>query len=615
MDKQMTLNGKGSPLVSTRSTRRDLAGIALAVTAVAAAGLWAALLRTADPSGITDLGLIAVLPPLGYAALALLIVSFTLAVRREKISNPLLLLHVVLLIICLYGAAYLVEGQPRTAVAWKLSGIMDQVMDHGAVDPARDAFQNWPGFFILVAFLTSAAGLESPLALAGWAPVGFSLLYLGPLVLLLRAATRNRRLVWLGVWFFYLSNWIGQDYLAPQALGYFYYLLVLGVLLNWFQSDAATLEATTNKLRFLPKRLAKALKPWLGAEPAGDRFIGRGRPQAGLLLVLGTYMVVMAPSHQLSPVALLASITALVVFGRISPRGLPIFLGVLVLAYISYMTVPYLDGHLENFTEPFGDLGSNVNENVIARLRGSPEHVLVVVFRIYASLVIWLIAGVGIIRRQRHGFRDTSFLLLAGVPFGLLALQTYGGELLLRTFLLSLPFVAFFMGGLLGPRPRTKLPPAASIGLIALSAVLGTSFFLTRYGNERMDYFTANEVEAVRYLYAHAEPGSQFVAGSSSLPWRYEGYNVYRYTTIERTVRTNDMETLMDTMQRRGVPRSYLVLTRSQQAAGELYIGWELGAWERFVRTVSESPDFQLVYSNPDAKIFILAEQAASIQP
>src|SRR5688572_19645281 len=185
MDKQMTLNGKGSPLVSTRSTQRDLAGIALAVTAVAAAGLWAALLRTADPSGITDLGLIAVLPPLGYAALALLLVSFTLAVRREKISNPLLLLHVVLLIICLYGAAYLVEGQPRTAVAWKLSGIMDRVMAHGAVGPARDAFQNWPGFFILVAFLTWAAGLESPLALAGWAPVGFGLLYLGPLVLLL----------------------------------------------------------------------------------------------------------------------------------------------------------------------------------------------------------------------------------------------------------------------------------------------------------------------------------------------------------------------------------------------------------------------------------------------
>ena len=32
---------------------------------------------------------------------------------------------------------------------------------------------------------------------------------------------------------FLLANWPGQDYFAPQALGYFLYLLTIGILLTW----------------------------------------------------------------------------------------------------------------------------------------------------------------------------------------------------------------------------------------------------------------------------------------------------------------------------------------------------------------------------------------------
>src|SRR5829696_6174425 len=161
-----------------------LAALSLTLAPLAATFVWVQVLRGADTDRISDLGLITAIPPVAYVALFVLMVSFAIAINQERLSKPILLLHVVLLIFCLYGAAMVVEGQPRTAIAWKLVGIMDQVMNYGSVDANKDAFQNWPGFFILVGFISRLAGIESPLVLAAWAHVFFNLLYLGPLLFL-----------------------------------------------------------------------------------------------------------------------------------------------------------------------------------------------------------------------------------------------------------------------------------------------------------------------------------------------------------------------------------------------------------------------------------------------
>ena len=87
---------------------------------------------------------------------------------------------------------------------------------------------------MLSAFLTQITGLDSGLDLIGWAPVAFNLLYLPPLLLVFRAASKDWRVVWLAAWIFYITNWIGQDYYSPQAFAYFLYLVILGVLLTWF---------------------------------------------------------------------------------------------------------------------------------------------------------------------------------------------------------------------------------------------------------------------------------------------------------------------------------------------------------------------------------------------
>jgi hypothetical protein len=164
---------------------------------------------------------------------------------------------------------------------------------------------------------------------------------------------------------------------------------------------------------------------------------------------------------------------------------------------------------------------------------------------------------------------------------------------------------AFFPTSASGRSWRT----AAAITLFSL--LLMAAFLFTRYGNERMDYFTHEEVAAVEHLYEIAEPGSQLLAGTGTLPWRYQDYNNYRYVIVQRHVRTNTLERIVNIMQDKAYPGAYLILTRSQEASAELFIGWEPGTWERFEQAIFASDQFRLIYANEHAAIFVLNEEDA----
>ena len=47
-----------------------------------------------------------------------------------------------------------------------------------------------------------------------------------------RGLTRNKRLIWLALWFFFIINWVGQDYFSPQAMAYVLYLACIGLLIR-----------------------------------------------------------------------------------------------------------------------------------------------------------------------------------------------------------------------------------------------------------------------------------------------------------------------------------------------------------------------------------------------
>ncbi len=52
----------------------------------------------------------------------------------------------------------------------------------------------------------------------------------------LRGVTRNERVLWTASLLFVLGNWVGQDYLSPQAFGFALSLVVIGLCLRCARS-------------------------------------------------------------------------------------------------------------------------------------------------------------------------------------------------------------------------------------------------------------------------------------------------------------------------------------------------------------------------------------------
>ena len=197
------------------------------------------------------------------------------------------------------------------------------------------------------------------------------------------------------------------------------------------------------------------------------------------------------------------------------------------------MAVAYFKGHLASLTSNVGAVEQNVQTSVGGRLHGSPDHLLVLYARLAMTAAVWGLAFLGAIRAYRHHRFSFTYALLACSPFALMALQPYGGEILLRTYLFSLPFIALFAALLFYAGRAAASRSWITTALVGVAtSTLMVGFLVTRYGNERMDYFTPQELSAVRYATKTARPGSVLLATTSSLPWKLERYEQFHYKVL-----------------------------------------------------------------------------------
>src|SRR5947199_4701447 len=110
--------------------------------------LWLVSLKDLHIQRMNDLGLISVLPVPTMVAIALVIAGFCLLLHGRPPNQPALLLHVLVLIVMLYGIPMFVEQEPHGFVTWRHIGITEYILRTGRVDPGLNAYYDWPGFFI-----------------------------------------------------------------------------------------------------------------------------------------------------------------------------------------------------------------------------------------------------------------------------------------------------------------------------------------------------------------------------------------------------------------------------------------------------------------------------------
>ncbi|HLJ66470.1 MAG TPA: hypothetical protein VKX16_03820 [Chloroflexota bacterium] len=581
--------------------------------------IWGLSLPSVDLSHMTDIGLISVLPGAVFLAIGLVNLSFALTLRQQRLQTWLILLHIGILILMLYGVTMFVEqGVPRFAATWKHIGITDYVLNSGNVNPNIDAYFNWPGFFILSAFVTKITGFSSSEGLVLWAPVFYNVLYLGPLYGIFTSATGDRRLVWLGIWLFYLTNWVGQDYFSPQGLDYFLYLVVIAIVVTWFKSTSRWPNPAMG--RYL--RALGPLRRWgerLLAPPDAPNAHSTALQRLSLIVIAVVLMAITVPSHQLTPFATFTALTGLALFNRSSLRFMPVLLMVLTGTWISYMTENFLSGHLGMVAGHVGQVSATVNQNVTDRIHGSSDHVLVVLTGVVLSLAIWGLAGLGVVRSLRERYWDLTLVLLAVAPFTLILLQAYEGELVLRIYLFALPAVIFFAAALFFTTPRTGRSWMTTVAIVAVCELLAIGFFLSRYGNERMDHFTPAEIAAVKQLYRIAPPHSLLLAGSDNIPWRFANYATETTESLDDPSvvpsaavmgSTGHLTAVVaDLMANPRYRRSFFIITRSEKAYVNLFRVFPEYTLDDLESSLDRSRTFRVVYRNADAIIYTLEAQ------
>jgi hypothetical protein len=582
----------------------------IAVLAVAMAA-WGASLGAAEMPRMAGLGLLNAMPPTYFVAFALLLAGFVVAVSRRVISPALLAMYVVALILVIHGTTPLLYDEPRYPWTFTHLGVINFIADGGAVDRHVDIYNNWPGFFALNAWLSRVTGV-SPAAYAEWAQVFFNLANVAAVRFALRGVTADERLLWIATFLFLLGNWVGQDYLAPQAFAFVLAIVIVGLTLRsqlraraprtrpglWLAAAVGRLRALLPHGRLLPEpRPASPLSP------------------RGALVVGGLCYLAIVVSHQLTPVVLIAGLTALALMTRRVPLWVPVAMAAVEVGWIA-LAWPYVSAHYAIFdpepTSSAAPAGYEIG-------KGLPGLALVAYGARVELLLFAALALVGVVRRLRARRWDLALAVLVAAPVLIIGLNSYGGEGRYRFYLFALPWLAFFAAVACAPSSWARLRnPFRAVPLALVSAALGVCVLFAYFGQELSNHVTRADVDAAAWFERHAPRNSLLVGLTPSFPRRLSSryahvyvhshpgapalsdYPSYRRRRLGRA----DVDRVTKTIGAYDAPHTFLILTPSQQRFARLFGLMKAGSARGLTRALRSSRSFQLVYARNGAFVF-----------
>ncbi len=585
-----------------RSTRTHASVIGLALL------VWGLSLTTTQLGGIGGAGLLDVLPPDYFLALALMLAGFAVAASRPDTERRVLGAYVFGLILILYGTTALLYEEPRYSWVYKHFGVINLIGATGSADRGIDIYNNWPAFFAANAWLSRTTGV-APIVYAGFAQVFFNVFNVLALRFALRAFTRDERLLWTASLMFVLGNWVGQDYLSPQACAFALSLTVLGLCLRCGSPGTAPRSRLGRSLVARGERLTdRVLPPRMPVAPDSSPPLG---PKVALLIGAGCTLAVIT-THQLSPVLLIMDVAAITVLTRRIPLWVPAAMAVLELWWLS-LAFPFVSRHFTLIQVGTDHGAAAAGRNLAAAPPGATAS-------FYAPAIVMLLmvalAGVGLVRRLRAGHRDLVLVGFIVAPVLVVAVQPYGGEGPYRAFLFALPWLAF-LGAAACARGGGRRALSAMSGrrLALVSPVLAVCLLFALFGQELANHVLTGDVQASTWYEQNAPAGSLRINLAPNAPDRLTA----RYPLVSLSdpqslmedpgfaghrLGAADIPRLERVISQQGPHPVYVVLTRGQENYARLNGLLPTGSVGSFVAALRSSSAFALVFSRPGAWIF-----------
>jgi hypothetical protein len=592
---ELTPTASGVP-----SAQPSLTVIALALAGIATA-LWAVALPGVAPERINGWGLLPGLPAQWYLAFSVSMASLIITVVAT--GGRLWLRAVPFVIFCLivFGTTSVVYKVPRYAWTYKHIGVTEYLLEHGVPALDVDIYQNFPGFFYLAGIVHQVTTIPLTL-MARYSELGFALLNAVAVYWAIGALSRSVGVRGTATVLFTLTNWIGQNYFAPQAIAFPCAVFVIGGYLRLL---------ALNHGRPRRGRLWSQL-----SRPQHEQFWASPLPVV-LILAVFAFIVV---SHQFTPVALLLQVLAVSAVLLVRLPWLVVVMGVFQLLWMLH-AYPFISRHFsllqfsgyDNIRPPEAQKPVLPGTEVMAQI----PHALVL------FVVVGTIAGalLALIRQ-----RAVSSVLLPGVlaaaPIALVFAQSYGQEGILRAYLFALPWCCLVIARDLLQADRLRSSVIVTAATVTVLFSLALLLVPSTLGNELTSRIDAADVAADRWFERNTPDGSELLLLVPAYPSRSTG-NYTVHVLQDDPLSPALLHDLSGFSQATKTGKELYKFTRSYVASQDRYHDMYLalgptqeqylrlyglvgpGEYQDYVSRLSaDKTHFELVYSNDGSYLF-----------
>lgn len=569
-----------TPVPATRPGRWRPAAIVLVVAVIA----WFIAIPTLHEATWNLFGLIPASSPLFPISIVLVTVSFCLAIAFGATRTAVVSLIATVLMMRLPTAVS--TDAPLYSWTYKHFGPIDYIQRFGSVDISADIYHNWPGAFSLIAWANTITGSET-IVIAQWFAVGSQLAFTGAVYFLARTYGFAVPTALVAAFGAHVVNWVGQDYLSPQAIGFALGIVVIALVL---------------------------------ASP-------RSRAAAWVAVPIFAAIVV---THQLTPYWLLAAVLVLTLLGRVRPRYIVAVFAVIAIGYLLlHFSVVIQFGRLINLDLLQNIITPSARNDVL----GDPSIGQIVNSWIARAItgIVWLSAASVIavrLVRRRGAWRDIAVPAVVAFSPGLILLgQGYGGEALFRVFLYSIPGCMLILAPVVtrmlrGPVSRAKR--AAQVSIAALLAVVTLASVQTSYGGWFANLVTPESVRLTTEVLTEEDPSTLTIGVAPGAPGRI----VAEYVDFVRANKLFDsgidmwltswpgweeeefadprrVQRLTDSLVWEQRP-ALVVITEQMRAYSAYYGTLPDGALDRFQGFLDEDPRWVLTYESDETLVYRL---------